>query len=375
MKIPEEIRKNLFRVYKTIKLKENIFGTSPPSIFVSSASYPITNIGLLTNYQEDERSYILDYPEYWYRERLDEIEILKLRTKLVYSFTKGNLNSSNKFSEKLREIVISKKPVDVEIKIKKPYFSLKFFKFSRPIGNPTKIEDFKIVDNISAEKIVEEIINENISAKDAVLELYNKVEISTIEKLFTAGLLGKIKNRRFVPTRWSITAVDSIISENLINEIREFEIIERPMLFYNEYLKNRYWIFLIPFYFMFEVFEILKDKVYYDFEGIFGRKEYAENVAGGYYAIRLGICEILKKMQKQAAVIVYRKVDEFSFSLGVWKVREAVRDAKLIKTFENFEELRNFIKDLDERVLKNSFVLKNIKKQYTLNNLSKLWKK
>jgi hypothetical protein len=375
MKIPEEIRKNLFRVYKTIKLKENIFGTSPPSIFVSSASYPITNIGLLTNYQEDERSYILDYPEYWYRERLDEIEILKLRTNLVYSFTKGNLNSSNKFSEKLREIVISKKPVDVEIKIKKPYFSLKFFKFSRPIGNPTKIEDFKIVDNISAEKIVEEIINENISAKDAVLELYNKVEISTIEKLFTAGLLGKIKNRKFVPTRWSITAVDSIISENLINEIREFEIIERPMLFYNEYLKNRYWIFLIPFYFMFEVFEILKDKVYYDFEGIFGRKEYAENVAGGYYAIRLGICEILKKMQKQAAVVVYRKVDEFSFSLGVWKVREAVRDAKLIKTFEKFEELRNFIKDLDERVLKNSFVLKNIKKQYTLNSLSKLWKK
>lgn len=375
MKIPEEVKKNLFKVYKVIKLKENIFGTSPPSIFVSSASYPITNIGLLTNYQEDERSHILDYPEYWYRERLNEIEILKLRTNLVYSFTKGNLNSSNKFSEKLREMVISKKPVDVEIKIKKPYFSLKFFKFSRPIGNPTKIEDFKIVDNISAEKIVEEIINENISAKDAVLELYNKVEISTIEKLFTAGLLGKIKNRKFVPTRWSITAVDSIISENLISEIREFEIIERPMLFYNEYLKNRYWIFLIPSYFMFEVFEVLKDKVYYDFEGIFGRKEYAENVAGGYYAIRLGICEILKKMQKQAAVIVYRKVDEFSFSLGVWKVREAVRDAKLIKTFENFEELRNFIKDLDERVLKNSFVLKNIKKQYTLNSLSKLWKK
>jgi hypothetical protein len=366
MKIPEEIRKNLFNVYKIIKLKEEIFGTSPPSIFVSSKSYPFTNIGILTNYQEDYRSFILDYPEYWYKERLNEIEILKLRTNLVYSYTKQSVFSKDKLLERMRELIISKKPVDVELKIKKPYFSFKFFKFSRPIGNPTEIKDLKIVDNVSAEKIVEEIINENINAKDAVLELYKKVEISTIEKLFASGLLGKIKNRKFVPTRWSITAVDSIISESLINEVKDFEIIEKPLLLYNEYLKNRYWIFLFPSYFMFEVFEIFKNEIYHDFEGYFGRKDYAENVAGGYYAARLGIAEILKNMQRQAAVIVYRKIDDFSFSLGVWKVREAVRDAKLLKEFENLKEVEEFIKNLDERIIKLSFVLKNLKKQYVL---------
>jgi hypothetical protein len=369
VKIPEEIRKNLFKVYRVIKLKESIFGTSPPSIFVSSASYPITNIGILTNYQEDERSFVLDYPEYWYKEKLSEIEILKLRTNLVYSYIKQSIFSKDKLLEKMRELIISKRPVDVELKIKKPSFSFKFFKFSRPIGNPTKIEDLRIVDNISTEKIVEEIINENISAKEAVMELYKKVEISTIEKLFSAGLLGKFKERKFVPTRWSITAVDSIISENLIKEIKEFEKIEKPMLFYNEYLKNRYWIFFIPSFFMFEMFEVFKNKIYYDFESFFGRNKYAENVAGGYYAARLGVAEILKKIERQAAAIVYRKIDEPSFSLGVWKVRETVRDAKLIKIFENLEEVKEYIENLDKRIIELSHILKNVKKQYTLKNI------
>ena len=369
MKIPEEIRREFFKVYKIIKIKEDLFGTSPPSIFVSSKSYPITNIGILTNYQEDERSFILDYPELWYREKLDEFSILKLRAKLIYSFTKGNVYSNNKIFEKFQEITLSKKPIDVEVKIKKPSFGLTFFKFSRPIGNPTLIKDVKIVDNVSAEKIVEELINENISAEDAVIELYNKnLEVSRIEKLFTAGLLGKEINRKFVPTRWSITAVDDIISKFLVKKIKEFEILEKPMLLFNEYLKNEYYIFLLPYNFIFEVFEVFNNSIYHDFEGLFGRKTYAENVAGGYYAAKLGICEYLYKIQKQAAVIIYRKIkSSLAASLGVWKVREAVRDAKVLKTFENIKEVEEEIKKINPELYKKSFVLKLVKKQMNLN--------
>lgn len=365
MKIPEEIRKEFFKVYKIIKLKENLFGTSPPSIFVSSKSYPITNIGILTNYKEDERSYILDYPELWYKERLDEISILKLRANLVYSFTKENVYSKNKLLEKFQEITLSKRPIDVELKIKKPSFKITFFKFSRPIGNPTLIQEVRIVDNVSAEKIVEDLINENIKAREAVIELYTKnLEISRIEKIFSAGLIGKYSERKLVPTRWSITAVDSIISDFLVKQIREFEFIEKPMLLYNEYLNNEYYIFLLPYSFIYEIFEVYNKNIYHDFEGLFGRKDYPENVAGGYYAAKLGICEYLYKIKKQAAVIIYRKIkSSLAASLGVWKVREAVKDAKLIKIFENVKEFEEELKKLDIEAFKKSFVLNFIKKQ------------
>jgi len=47
-----------------------------------------------------------------------------------------------------------------------------------------------------------------------------------IRRIFSAGLLSQKSNRRFVPTRWSITAVDDIFSKALIKEIKKFQEID-----------------------------------------------------------------------------------------------------------------------------------------------------
>ena len=59
-----------------------------------------------------------------------------------------------------------------------------------------------------------------------------------------------------------------------------------------------------------------------------GRSDYAKSQVGGYYASRLAVVEALNKMRKQAKVIVFREIGEgYSIPLGVWQVRENVRNA------------------------------------------------
>jgi hypothetical protein len=65
-----------------------------------------------------------------------------------------------------------------------------------------------------------------------------------------------------------------------------------------------------------------------DREGYFGRTTYAENVGGAYYAARLGVCELLNKERRQAATVVFREIRPgYIIPLGVWQIRENVRNA------------------------------------------------
>ena len=57
------------------------------------------------------------------------------------------------------------------------------------------------------------------------LKLYNSgIEISKIQKCFSIGMLGK--KRKLVPTKWSITATDDIISKSIVEEILENSLID-----------------------------------------------------------------------------------------------------------------------------------------------------
>jgi hypothetical protein len=59
-----------------------------------------------------------------------------------------------------------------------------------------------------------------------------------------------------------------------------------------------------------------------------GRTKYASNITGAYYSARLGVCEHLMDIKRQAAAIVVREVNEqYLMPLGVWVIRQAVRDA------------------------------------------------
>ena len=63
-------------------------------------------------------------------------------------------------------------------------------------------------------------------------------------------------------------------------------------------------------------------------EGYEGRSSYVEETAGAFYASRLGVLEHLQNRGRQAKCLVLREVtDEYWAPVGVWQVREGVRNA------------------------------------------------
>ena len=76
-----------------------------------------------------------------------------------------------------------------------------------------------------------------------------------------------------------------------------------------------------------------------DYEEYFGRTKYAR-VGGCYYSTRLAVTEALDRERKQAAAIVLRETyPGFIMPLGVWNVRESIREL-MKQPFEKHETFR-----------------------------------
>ncbi|MHA1296445.1 MAG: hypothetical protein ACTSPH_07545, partial [Promethearchaeota archaeon] len=146
-----------------------------------------------------------------------------------------------------------------------------------------------------------------------------------MKRVFSAGLLGTKDKRRLVPTRWAITAVDDIISKALIKEIKQFPEINEYLIFESSYLDNHFKILLFPGKFAYEMNEVwapnslwnvslngsnwnLKPQIMTDYEFYEGRKNYASNITGAYYAARKEVCEYLYNIRRQARVLIFREV-------------------------------------------------------------------
>jgi hypothetical protein len=220
---------------------------------------------------------------------------------------------------------------------------------------------------------------------EGLKELYkSKFGVDHLQKLLSVGLLGKKLNRRMVPTRWSITAVDDTLSKQMLKRIRTYDEVDSVMLFSGNFVGNYVEILVLPGRFGFEAIEAWDSGIYNqehhtvfssDWEGFNGRKTYASNVTGGYYAMRLPVCEILDKMKKQGTVLVFRRIrEEYYAPLGVGVVREATRRAVKngFKEFETKEDALDEMKvhigfDPDE-IKERSWILREYGKQKSLKS-------
>jgi hypothetical protein len=149
------------------------------------------------------------------------------------------------------------------------------------------------------------------------------------------------------------------------------------LLFQNDYLANHFEILLIPENYQFEFIESWDlDKpspmISADYESYFGRKTYAINTHGGYYAARVAALEYLDRIKRQSTILIVREVrPEYYADVGVWKIRETVRDA-FNKPFEKFDTINQAMKRICERMMiKNKWIsksnlLKNLKQQRKL---------
>jgi hypothetical protein len=178
-----------------------------------------------------------------------------------------------------------------------------------------------------------------LKAAEAVTALYEKgVLVTRIQRAFSVGAFGLKDSRRLVPTRWSITAVDSIISKDMIETIKSFPEVNEYRVYESSYLDNRFEVLMMPGAWSYEAMEAWypgtvwnpsgKHVVMFsDWEGFDGRTTYA-SIGGCYYAARLAVGELLAKERRQASVVVLREAHPgYIMPVGVWQVRENVRNA------------------------------------------------
>jgi hypothetical protein len=196
-------------------------------------------------------------------------------------------------------------------------------------------------------------------------------------------MLGLQKKRRLVPTRWSISATDDIISAKLIRELKSFPTIDFFEVYKYEHLGNYYSVILIPDrIWSFEMQEAWFDSnknfgIGSDFENANGLDHYP-TIAGAFFAGRLGVVEHLFKRRRKAASLVLREIHpEYVIPVGVWQIREGVRMALdgSEKKFDSFQKAMSFacvnLSVPENEWVRNSKLLNSVKEQTRITDFFK----
>ncbi|MBN2458506.1 hypothetical protein JXB31_05235 [Candidatus Woesearchaeota archaeon] len=364
-----------------VDLEREEFTGSSPAPFVGHYGYPYVNVGILAP-PEVKDTWVYDAPKHWSSAGFDIRQIMDLRSALVNSRFKADVHSSSRFLEVSQEVGMASRPVDVEIGLsQKPKFRMQSAD-TAPMGPMGELKKVDVVSNPKVHTKVDRVVSDtDMKAADAIGYLYkNYFDENFLTRLMSVGNLGV--KRKLVPTRWSITAVDDMLAKRLHDEIVDYESVDDWLAFFGSYLGNYYLVMMIPDVWCYELFETTPDSSEFmtDHEGYYGRKDYAESCAGGYYSVRLAVLEKLKSMKRQAGVLVLRVITgEYAVPLGVWVTREAARKALSEKPlrFSSLELLLKYAKALckkkfgmEAKLLDSSKVLKEVTQQRKLGEFS-----
>ncbi len=326
--------------YGNLFSSDSISGTSPPSIFVGSYNYPKVSVGPMVPPIHGDTS-LLDNPEKWAGKSLEEI--VNFRLNLVRGIQKISVNATEgRYIENLQEVAMSSKPIDSDLEFHKSVSSISIDGESAPFGPIGEIKSAKFSSSSSTKSIEKIFYDKDLKSKEAILNLYNSgIDVSRIQKCFSVGMIGK--ERKLVPTKWSITATDDIISKSLVEEILDYSLIDSCKVFSYEHLGNFFSVVLFPHRWIYEMVE-----AWYS-NGALGFGSDHEDarglghppaIAGAYFAAKLAIVEYLSKNKIQSGAIILREIrPEYAIPVGVWQVREGIRAAMKKKPFiaDNFD--------------------------------------
>ena len=380
--------------YKDLDKISSLDTNSPPSVFIGSKlKYPLVNVGILSPLERDENAWIYDSPQYWAQQNLGIKDVMKLRESLLNSKFQSKVtdprHDMKKFVEIAQELALASKPVDLEIQLKeKVGTGVRKDKVIAPQGMTAGLKSARIVGNVKVDPKLDKAVNDDIKANESIVTLYkNGFNEYPLSQILSVGVLGMKKDKKLVPTRWSITATDDMIGKNLLTKIKDYPWIENYELFFGEFMGNAYLILMFPNVFSYELFELYlpgsswnpgnEIKAATDYENFDGRKDYASSTAGGYYAARLPILEYLESIKKQASVLAIRiELPSYWAALGVWVVRESVRKALINKKleFKDMKELTESSRKIGmikfgfdtTKILKKSKILENMRTQTNL---------
>ncbi len=375
-------------------IKQEFEGSSPPAIFIGSKlSYPLVNVGIMSLSKIKENAWLYDSPNYWSQEGISSDQIIKFRRNLINSRFRARISDVRKdvkLLQAVQEIGMASLQADVEIKLKKkPKLKLDFDSHLLPMGPSAQLKKLRIISNSKIPFYVEKVYSDtDLKSVGAIKYLYGEgLDEHQLSQLLSVGITGLKKNRRLVPTRNSITAIDDTLGKHLLTKIRDYKIIDNYSLYFGGHLGNFYLVLLLPEIFSYELFEIVfpkttwnplsKMQVMTDYETYKGRKNYAEETAGGYYAARLPILQHLESTKRQASVLVLRFVlPEYDVPLGVWVCRNSIRKALSSQPlyFDTIDKILKYAEDMTaeklrfniENIINQSKILKEIKTQIKL---------
>lgn len=361
-----------------------IFGSSPPSVFIGRYGYPKVKVGPMLPPEIVPMAGSLDSPKQWFGREIEDI--IGLRASLFRTGKEIRVDEASnpgRVLESYQLVAMADRPVDTEVLLKRPIVSRRpelSFDMA-PLGPFEEAEKTELTENVHIPRRVEYITSDtDMKSADGAVDLYrNRIDPYQIQKILSMGLLGRGKKRRMVPTRWSITATDDILGKAIISEIKDHETVDEYSVYSGNFAGNYFHILLIPALWSYEMIEAwlrgafwtAQNTILQDSEGYRGRKDYASSITGAYYAARLSVLEHLQRIRRQATAIVYREItDEYWAPLGVWVIRETVREA-MKNPPRRFDTLQKAMSFIDEGVRvkewsKSSTLLREVRDQRTL---------
>lgn len=305
-----------------------------PNVFIGHQGYPRVNVGYLLTQKYNHH----DDPMFFARNNFSIPDVVLKRRQLLSSkITAKVFNPNASFLESAQLVAKSANEVEAEIQMSGLKGTVSYDDVAMPHGPTGNLEKVDVTEHVKIPKIIQKFTDDtDVLATTALCEMNKKkIDEYKLTKLLSLGTLGI--RRRLVPTKWSITAVDNNVGKSIRSDILVGdESVEK--IYMGGYLGNYYVICVLPGPFAFEFVEIiypntrhnpsLEFNVIRDSEQVTGRRGYAQNTAGGYYAARLPIMKLFNDMGIQGSVIVYRCItSDYYTPLGVWVVREGIKKA------------------------------------------------
>lgn len=357
---------------------DSISGSTPPSVFVGSYGYPKVMAGPVVPPVHGDTS-ICDSPERWAGLRLGDIVGMRLGMVRGVKQVRVDAGDPDRYVCSLQEVAMSSRPLESDVAFDGGVAGLQFhapvmsaaaaeaatagadgagIRGGSPAhgGTPSDIRTpygpvgavrsarFSSV-GAPSRQIQKAYYDGDMAASDAIFSLYDSgVAMSAIQRCLSMGMLGR--RRRLVPTKWGITAADSVISSRLLADVACNDIIDSHRIFWYGHLGNVFAVALFPHRWVFELVEAwwrlpedgrgaargaaaARRAVAFGSDWETARKRRSPvSTAGAYYAAQLAVLEYLAENGLQAGALVLREITpEYAVPVGVWQVRQGVRAA------------------------------------------------
>jgi hypothetical protein len=317
----------------SVTVGKDLDGSSPPSVFIGSWNYPKVYAGpMIAPVHGDTR--VMDTPEAWIPGEKTQEEILGFRMNLVRGKRPVHVDDlGSGYIGKLQEIALSSGSVESEASFAESPRGFSLSDEHTPYGPSGALEKLDL-GTMKPDRALEKVFHDgDLTASEAVVSLHaGNVPFSAIQKAFSCGTMGTGRRRSLVPTRWSITACDSTIASHLLRGVKRNPVIETCRVYESSTLNNRYAVLLLPTGWQYEWMEAFlqvlgsEELVFADHETGAGKTAYS-TVGGCYYSCKMAVLEALAREGRQAGAIVFREAYQGYVPMGVFNVRENVRNA------------------------------------------------